>query len=303
MMNLLVTCTPAPPTPLYIANPFDPAECASYPTPLPVMASADPIAFTTHPIDNDPTTPDATVFCDPLCGVLIRVTGNVCIYINPSSADFRVGFQPPDTCGSYYYQNQAVTGLSCIGTKASSKRRRTGICGRIDDWLVGSRQVKMDMDMTIHFGERETVLFKFWKTGSFWGMAVSCLITFLLCILYELLKFGRYVIAMWQMKEQNEQLHNQSTSSADASNGADADADPGWAPLLQITGITRRLFTKYRIAHGLLYGFQQLLAFTLMLIVMTFNGNLILSVVIGEAVGYFLFTGSPLFEAKMQECC
>ena len=67
--------------------------------------------------------------------------------------------------------------------------------------------------------------------------------------------------------------------------------------------ITRRLFTKYRIAHGLLYGFQQLLAFTLMLIVMTFNGNLILSVVIGEAVGYFLFTGSPLFEAKMQECC
>ncbi|PAV91342.1 hypothetical protein WR25_04354 [Diploscapter pachys] len=284
MMNPLVTCTPAPPNPPYIADPFDPAECASYPIPPPVMASADPIDFITYPIDNDPATPDATVFCDPLCGVLIRVTGNVCIYINPSSAAFRVGFQPTDTCGSYYYQNQAVTGLSCIG--------------RI-------RQVKMDMDMTIHFGERETVLFKFWKTGSFWGMAVSCLITFLLCILYELLKFGRYVIAMWQMKEENEQTHNQSTSSADASNGADADADadPGWAPLLQITGLTRRLFTKYRIAHGLLYGFQQLLAFTLMLIVMTFNGNLILSVVIGEAVGYFLFTGSPLFEAKMQECC
>ena len=38
-----------------------------------------------------------------------------------------------------------------------------------------STPVKMDMDMTIHFGERETVLFKFWKIGSFWGSFLESL--------------------------------------------------------------------------------------------------------------------------------
>lgn len=49
--------------------------------------------------------------------------------------------------------------------------------------------------------------------------------------------------------------------------------------------------------------FQALLAYVLMLIVMTFNGNLILSVVVGEAVGYFLFTGTPLLDGPLADNC
>lgn len=45
-------------------------------------------------------------------------------------------------------------------------------------------------------------------------------------------------------QEQSEQLHNQSTSSADASNGVDADGDPGWAPLIQITGLDLLVLKK-----------------------------------------------------------
>lgn len=80
---------------------------------------------------------------------------------------------------------------------------------------------------------------------------------------------------------------------------------------------TRRLFTSYRLAQGALYGlqvnpssylpiqsqFQALLAYALMLIVMTYNMNLILSIVVGEAVGYFLFTGNPLVDHQLTDCC
>ncbi|PAV55766.1 hypothetical protein WR25_03820, partial [Diploscapter pachys] len=112
-----VACTPAPPIPPYIVPALG-LDCASFPNPLPVITYADPIDFITYtPIDNDPATTDATVVCSPDCGALIRVTGDVCIYINPSEADLRVGFQPTDTCGSYYYQDQVVTGVSCIGPR------------------------------------------------------------------------------------------------------------------------------------------------------------------------------------------
>ncbi|KIH67787.1 Ctr copper transporter family protein [Ancylostoma duodenale] len=56
-----------------------------------------------------------------------------------------------------------------------------------------------------------------------------------------------------------------------------------FAPMLQVTGLTRRMFTGYRLVQASLYGIQALLAYVLMLIVMTFNGNLILSIVAGEA--------------------
>lgn len=63
------------------------------------------------------------------------------------------------------------------------------------------------------------------------------------------------------------------------------------------------MFTGYRLVQAILYGIQALLAYVLMLIVMTFNGNLILSIVAGEAVGYLLFVGTPLADSHLEDCC
>ncbi|PIO77813.1 Ctr copper transporter family protein [Teladorsagia circumcincta] len=143
------------------------------------------------------------------------------------------------------------------------------------------------MDMVIHFREREVILFSFWKTGTVAGMAVSMFISFLLCILYEAIKGFRLFLAVYHVKQRhaNPTLTGSGSQSPLADSGGDnvsQDTIP-FAPILQITGLTRRVFSKFRLAQAALYGIQALLAYVLMLIVMTFNGNLILSVVAGEA--------------------
>ncbi|KAE9418375.1 hypothetical protein Angca_004158 [Angiostrongylus cantonensis] len=160
------------------------------------------------------------------------------------------------------------------------------------------------MDMVVHFSDREIILFSFWKTGTLSGMAVSMLITFLLCILYEAVKGFRLFLAYCHLKVFfstlfTRILYNYSNSRGDL---ASQDSLP-FAPILQIAGLPRRVFSGFRLVQAALFGVQSLLAYVLMLIVMTFNGNLILSVVLGEAVGYLLFTGTPFLDAYVLDCC
>ncbi|CAB3405056.1 unnamed protein product [Caenorhabditis bovis] len=159
----------------------------------------------------------------------------------------------------------------------------------------------MDMSMVLHFGEKEKILFAWWKTGSFSGMAVSMLITFLLCILYEAMKAFRYFLAVWQANKRRTTQSELAITNAAADSVSEDSVQ--FAPLLSISGLTKRLLSTYRIIQGILYGLQALLAYVLMLIVMTFNVNLILAVVVGEAVGYFLFTGTPLLDNNLADCC
>lgn len=161
------------------------------------------------------------------------------------------------------------------------------------------------MDMVIHFREREVILFSFWKTGTVSGMAVSMFISFLLCILYEAIKGFRLFLAIYHVKQRHANAAMTSSQSPLADSGGDnvsQDTIP-FAPILQITGLTKRVFSGFRLAQAALYGVQALLAYVLMLIVMTFNGNLILSVVAGEAVGYLLFTGTPFVDSHLSSCC
>lgn len=65
----------------------------------------------------------------------------------------------------------------------------------------------------------------------------------------------------------------------------------------------KQLFTCYRIVQASLYFAQTLLAYTLMLIAMTFNVWLILGIVFGEAVGYFLFSSEPSLGDNYDACC
>ncbi|VDO08548.1 unnamed protein product [Haemonchus placei] len=143
------------------------------------------------------------------------------------------------------------------------------------------------MDMIIHFREKELILFSFWRTGTLLGMAVSMFISFLLCILYEGIKGLRLFLALRHVK---------------VNAGGDQDTAP-LTPMVQMTGYTKRVFSGARLAQAALYGIQALLAYILMLIVMTYNGNLILSIVVGEAVGYLLFTGTPLVDSHLATCC
>nr|CDJ92730.1 Ctr copper transporter domain containing protein [Haemonchus contortus] len=158
------------------------------------------------------------------------------------------------------------------------------------------------MDMIIHFREKELILFSFWRTGTLLGMAVSMFISFLLCILYEGIKGFRLLLALRHVKHHhaNSALTGSQSGLADA--GGDQDTVP-LTPMVQMTSYTKRVFSGARLVQAALYGIQALLAYILMLIVMTYNGNLILSIVVGEAVGYLLFTGTPLVDSHLATCC
>ncbi len=58
-----------------------------------------------------------------------------------------------------------------------------------------------------------------------------------------------------------------------------------------------------RFINSILYGIQGLLAYTLMLIAMTFNIYLFTAVIVGEMIGYYLFTGVPKKDDHLNDCC
>lgn len=168
------------------------------------------------------------------------------------------------------------------------------------------------MSMTLHFGEREFILFDFWKTGSALGLAASVLIIFLLCILYEAIKALRIFLARAhnsnlayerqqrratspcvQVRSPSENLDNISSDSVT------------FAPLLRISSFSAaaQVLTMYRVTQALLYAVQATLAYLLMLVVMTFNIWLLFAVIIGEAVGYFLFAGEPMLIEHLNDAC
>ncbi|ETN74102.1 Ctr copper transporter family protein [Necator americanus] len=158
------------------------------------------------------------------------------------------------------------------------------------------------MDMVIHFREREIILFSFWKTGTISEMAVSMFISFLLCVLYEAIKGFRLFLAITHMKPRLNVSASQSPLTDSGGDNVLQDSI-SFSPMIHGTGLTRRVFSGHRMVQAILYGIQALLAYVLMLIVMTFNGNLILSIVVGEAVGYLLFVGTPLADSRVADCC
>uniref|UniRef100_A0A8R1IAP0 Copper transport protein n=1 Tax=Caenorhabditis japonica TaxID=281687 RepID=A0A8R1IAP0_CAEJA len=120
----------------------------------------------------------------------------------------------------------------------------------------------------------------------------------------QAIKSFRYFIAVWN-NQKRQQRQAEASITNPANSGVDSISEDSIhiAPLVQLSGFTKKLFTSYRLAQGALYGLQALLAYALMLIVMTYNMNLILSIVVGEAVGYFLFTGDPFVDHQLTDCC
>lgn len=113
----------------------------------------------------------------------------------------------------------------------------------------------------------QTIVFPWWNTSTVLGFISACLAVVLLTVLHENLSF-------WQRRRDQEALaheHNYvSLTTGDASYRA-----PG------------------RGQRSVLYGLRSFTSILLMLIAMTFNGYLILSIVIGSVIAhYFVGVGA-----------
>ncbi|GMT23637.1 hypothetical protein PFISCL1PPCAC_14934, partial [Pristionchus fissidentatus] len=149
------------------------------------------------------------------------------------------------------------------------------------------------MDMTLHFGTHETVLFKWWKTETVIGLLIACLISFLLGFFYEGVKALRFWLAAQDAvtrRNRREELDNVEDNESVRSNSR----------LLMGTPVSS---CKLRVTHAFLHGFQSFFGLILMLIAMTFNLYIIVAVSAGMAVGFFLFHGAPQVGDNANDCC
>jgi len=173
------------------------------------------------------------------------------------------------------------------------------------------------MQMFFHGGCDEVILFDWWRISTYGGLAASMFVCVVLAILYELLKVYREHV-IWKrnkIERRQQRRYNQTSSSLATNSSSDGLSTPnhsnrandgfeGDAEIDMIgdggssssrsnseqvrTNESIGILSWEHLVSTILHLIQISLAYILMLIVMTFNTWLCLSVVIGSTLGYFL---------------
>ncbi|XP_035667847.1 probable low affinity copper uptake protein 2 [Branchiostoma floridae] len=125
----------------------------------------------------------------------------------------------------------------------------------------------MDMPMSFYFSSRATILFEGWSVQDVVGVVFS--VVGIVCIAALMEGLTRFV--WWLGKRRQEGL-------LDVRNGGRLQTSPHKQGLM------------YHLAQSLLHVLQVVLAYCLMLVVMTYNGWLAIAVFLGAGLGYFVFS-------------
>lgn len=153
----------------------------------------------------------------------------------------------------------------------------------------------MDMDMTFHFGVKEKVLFDSWDVNGQWTMLLSCVGIFFMAVMYEGIKYYRENL-LWKTYNT---LHYRAVDE-----NAVPDSENHKSVVREVVrkDSPRMLSQKHLVQTGL-HIIQLTVSYLLMLIFMTYNVWLCLAVVVGSAVGYFLFGWKRTVVVDMTETC
>ena len=131
--------------------------------------------------------------------------------------------------------------------------------------------------MSFHLGYTETVLFSWWKTESVLGYLLTCFMIGLAAFLLEFLIGFRHRIEIRKRKQWRllrHQGHTLTTPSSSKNSIAKV--------LAAVDGTCLHLLSL-------------LLAYPLMLVIMTYNYGFMFFVILGSGIGYFLFSGMRAF--------
>ncbi|GMT34872.1 hypothetical protein PFISCL1PPCAC_26169, partial [Pristionchus fissidentatus] len=160
------------------------------------------------------------------------------------------------------------------------------------------------MKMWFHGGVDEVILFDWWRTDSCLSLLVSCVIIFAMGALYEGVKWFRVYLQMNSQKAKNNSACDETPAKAGGCGGDHVplrdvtEEQNGFGPTAT-PPVTRRgiriaagsdgPFSVFRLVEAALYSLQLVLAYWLMLIVMTYNTWLAVAVIAGAAFGHWLF--------------
>lgn len=163
------------------------------------------------------------------------------------------------------------------------------------------------MSMAFHFGYNETVLFSWWKIDSVLGLLGSMFAIFIMAVFYEGLKYYREYL-FWKTYN----LLEYRPVTGPQGNNTEAQqrraVPTSSASPVQYVGevIHKQPPTMLSLNHlyqTLLHAIQVTVSFMLMLIFMTYNVWLCIPVVLGAAVGYFLFCWKKSVIVDVTEHC
>jgi copper transporter 1 len=167
--------------------------------------------------------------------------------------------------------------------------------------MTGSGNCSMDMgmgmdmggmNMYFYFGQSATILFKPWETSSPGGMVASCVGIFLLAMVYEGLKYYREFLFRRQYA---------STRYGTVNNQPRED-NKVVMPDGQYT-LRNVICSGHHLLQTFLHMLQVTLSYFLMLVFMTYNGWLCISVILGAGVGFFLFGWKKAMVVDVTEHC
>ncbi|XP_004519886.2 high affinity copper uptake protein 1 [Ceratitis capitata] len=144
--------------------------------------------------------------------------------------------------------------------------------------------------MLFHGGHCEQILWKTWTVKTILEFTLSAFAVFLIAFLYEALRFLRQFLVRRELER-----------------SANKDKERTDVVCSTIAGLKNKQLFKQIVApqhliQTVLFLFQVTLSMLLMLIFMSFNYWLCLSVILGLAFGYFLF-GWIKDDAYDSDCC
>ncbi|XP_057326985.1 high affinity copper uptake protein 1 isoform X2 [Microplitis mediator] len=156
------------------------------------------------------------------------------------------------------------------------------------DHMHGMQGMHMMM-MYFHFGYDETILFESWKISTLGGLIGSMIGIIIMAALYEGLKYYREYL-FWKTYNT---LQYRSVTAPPEKNPTTEDSR-----VVQPT-----MLSWMHTFQTLLHIIQIILSYFLMLIFMTYNVWLCVAVVLGAAIGYFLFGWKKSVIVDVTEHC
>ncbi len=145
-------------------------------------------------------------------------------------------------------------------------------------WWKQTKQKKMAMSMSFHWGYTETVLFSWWKIESMLAYLFTCFLIGLAAFLLEFMIGFRHRVEVKKRKRWRERRQNQTIASKNIIEKVLSAIDGTCLHLLSL-----------------------LLAYSLMLIMMTYNYGFMFFVLFGSGMGYFFFSGMRAFGESASE--